>query len=84
MGRGVLIYTRPERYDTPLDWDEVKVIYYNGRTLKVLNFTRAFKNRLPVCESLPKKKGDTELYGLLLGTALLGLVIWKIREIRRR
>jgi len=84
LGRGVLIYTYPMRFDTPLSWSELRVLYYDGRTLKVLNFTRAFKKGLPVCESLPEKRGDRITYELVLGTASLGLTVWKIREIRRR
>ena len=58
-------------------------IYYDGRTLRILNFTEAFKNRLPLCETSPRKKGNVA-YGFALGTVLLGLMVWKIREIRRR
>ncbi|WP_297500263.1 hypothetical protein [Thermococcus sp.] len=84
LGGGFLIYTHPTRFDTPLNWNEVRVFYYDGRTLEVLNFTEAFKNRLPLCETLPRKKGNVVAYEFVLGTVLLGLIIWKIREIMRR
>ena len=80
---GFLIYTQPMRFDAPLNWSEVRVLYYDGRTLRILNFTEAFKNRLPLCETPPRKKGNVA-YGFALGTVLLGLMVWKIREIRRR
>ncbi|WP_297468818.1 hypothetical protein [Thermococcus sp.] len=80
---GFLIYTQPMRFDTPLNWSEVRVFYYDGRTLRILNFTEAFKNRLPLCETPPRKKGNVA-YGFALGTVLLGLMVWKIREIRQR
>ncbi|WP_099211048.1 hypothetical protein [Thermococcus henrietii] len=82
LGRGVLIYTRPGRYDTPLDWDEVRVLYYDGNRLEVLNFTRGFENRLPVCKS--PTKGENGNKFLLIGVLLLGVGALKIREIRRR
>ncbi|WP_297510314.1 hypothetical protein [Thermococcus sp.] len=84
LGGGFLIYTHPTRFDTPLNWNGVRVLYYDGRTLEVLNFTEAFKNRLPLCETLPRKKGNVVAYEFVLGTVLLGLIIWKIREIMRR
>jgi len=82
LGRGVLIYTRPERYDTPLSWEEVRVLYYDGNRLEVLNFTRAFENRLPVCKS--PTKGENGNKFPLIGVLLLGVGALKIREIRRR
>jgi len=82
LGRGVLIYTRPERYDTPLSWEEVKVLYYDGNRLEVLNFTRAFKNRLPVCKNAPRKREN--LYLLIIGALLLGAGALKLRKIKRR
>ncbi|GAB6135270.1 hypothetical protein [Thermococcus prieurii] len=82
LGRGVLIYTRPERYDTPLSWNEVRVLYYNGNKLEVVNFTRAFKNRLPVCKNAPRKREN--LYLLIIGALLLGAGAPKLRKIRRR
>jgi len=83
LGKGVLIYTRPERYDTPLGWDEVKVIYYDGNKLEVLNFTRAFENRLPVCKNIPRGENGKR-YLPIIGVLLLGVGALKIREIRRR
>jgi hypothetical protein len=80
----LLIYTRPTRFDTPLNWNEVRVFYYDGRTLEVLNFTKAFKNRLPLCETLPKKKGNVVIYKFVLGIVLFGLITWKIWKIRQR
>ncbi len=84
LGYGFLIYTRPARFDAPLNWSEVRVLYYDGRTLEVLNFTEAFKNRLSLCETLPRKKGNVVVYGFVLGTALFSLMMWKIMKIRRR
>ena len=84
LKKGVLIYTRPRTFDTPLNWSEVRVLYYDGRTLEVLNFTRAFKNRLPLCETLPKKKENVVSYEFVLGISSLGLGMWKIWKIRQR
>ncbi|WP_457741702.1 hypothetical protein [Thermococcus sp.] len=82
LDRGVLVYTYPMRFDTPLSWSEVRVLYYNGRTLKVLNFTRALENRLPTCKSVPKEKGEN--VPLIIGLLLLGAGAVKILRIRQR
>lgn len=68
LGGGFLLYTRPMRFDTPLNWDEVRVFYYDGKTLRSLNFTEAFKNRLPLRETLPRKRRNVVAYGFALGT----------------
>jgi len=83
VGGGVLIYTRPERYDTPLSWDEVEVLYYNENKLEVLNFTRGLENRLPVCKNVPIEENGKK-YLSIIGLILLGVGALKIREIRRR
>ena len=68
------MYTRPKNPFVPLDWKDVAVFYYDGKTLRKLNFTKAFEEELPACQSTPN--GDsTEPYGILLFGAVLVAVL---------
>ncbi|WP_456394719.1 hypothetical protein [Thermococcus sp.] len=74
LGGSVLVYTRPQNPFVPLDWKDVAVFYYDGKTLRKLNFTKALEEELPACQSTPK--GDSmESYGFLLFGAVLVAVL---------
>lgn len=65
LREGVLIYT--DHYGaSEFEWNDVKVFYYDGHSLKPLNFTEALKRRLPVCNSNPlsMEKSQNQSTGL--------------------
>ncbi|SEV87066.1 hypothetical protein SAMN05216170_0530 [Thermococcus thioreducens] len=76
---GVLVYTRPQNPFVPLDWKDVAVFYYDGKTLRKLNFTKALEEGLPACQSTPN--GDSmESYVILLFGAVLVVVFIYLRN----
>ncbi|AHL22298.1 hypothetical protein [Thermococcus nautili] len=81
LGKGVLVYTYPERFDSPLSWNELSILYYNGKTLEVLNLSEGLRERLPLCREAPSNSRDSlEYYWIALGGVLVGLGLWKLRK----
>ncbi len=79
LEKRALIYTRPKNPFVPLDWQNVTLLYYDGSSLRRLNFTAAIENRLPECHQEPFR---FELLVSLLVFALLtlALVRWAIKR----
>ena len=64
----VLIYAQPKP-GFPFGWNDIKVFYYDGHSLKPLNFTEALRIRLPVCninqtDALSMEKSQNQSTGL--------------------
>ncbi|WP_456395146.1 hypothetical protein [Thermococcus sp.] len=65
---GVLLFLRPENSFVPFGWENVTVLYYDGNSLHMLNFTRALGSKLPTCqgEFLNSYPGGILLIGIIL------------------
>ncbi|MDK2782546.1 MAG: hypothetical protein PWQ32_135 [Thermococcaceae archaeon] len=84
LRRGVLLFLYPENGLVYFDWGNLTVLYYDGSSLRRLNFTEGMKNTLPLCQKEPQTVNTTpqgeslKFYGILLAVAILVLLLgWK-------
>ncbi|WP_258084208.1 hypothetical protein [Thermococcus thermotolerans] len=87
LRKGVLIYTKPKNPFVPFEWGNLTVLYYDGGSLRRLNFTEALRRELPACPPIGRiQRKSLEFYGVpLVGIVLvLVMVYWKTKRSGRR
>ncbi|KUH34541.1 hypothetical protein APY94_01610 [Thermococcus celericrescens] len=82
LGEEALIYIRPQNPFVPLDWGNVTVLYYDGGSLRRLNFTEGLRNELPPCRKATgqNSKNSAKLLALAGVALILVLDYWKVKK----